>query len=86
MLRHSCSNLIYCSFCVDSRDYKTSVRVDLAEIAEETACIEKPTYACSEEFALLATRIMDISGWSMPTNAESAKDLYINLIQFIDNL
>ncbi|KAK2562493.1 hypothetical protein P5673_014158 [Acropora cervicornis] len=74
----------------NTQDYKTVVTVDDVELVEETCGLQNVQLPCSPEFISLAEIIMRENGLMMPSNANDAKALYIELLDTIkeveDNL
>ena len=67
-------------------DYQTKVGVDEVDIAEEHCAQEPSLRGCSRYFNELAEMIMEDEGLGMPNTVEEAQDLYIALLDLIDNL
>ena len=66
--------------------YKTAVTTDDVELVEETCSLQNVQLPCSLEFISLDEIIMREDGLMMPTNANDAKALYIELLQKIKDV
>ena len=75
---------------INTEENKTVVTTDDVELDEETCGLQNVQLPCSPEFSSLAEIIMRENGLMMPTNANHAKALYIELLEKIkevaDNL
>ena len=69
-----------------SQDYLTPVHIDEREIAKELCCTQPSLRGCFDEFNALAEMIMEDEGLQMPTNASEAKNLYIVLLRFVEEI
>ena len=70
----------------NTRDYKHEIDMDDIDIAREMCCYDQPQTTCSPEFNALATFIMAEEGFNMPTSGNEARDLYLALINEIENI
>ena len=75
---------------INTEENKTVVTTDDVELDEETCRLQNAQLPCSPEFIFLAEVITRENGLMMPTNANDAKGLYIELLEKIkeaaDNL
>lgn len=59
---------------------------DEREVAAEICCAQPSPRGCSEEFNSLAEMIMTDEGLPMPRSADDAKNVYIALLGFIEEI
>ena len=69
-----------------SRDYKVSISDNDIALAVHLCCKERPTFGCSNEFVELASILMDENDLVMPSNADEAEMLYLDLLSAISRI
>lgn len=67
------------------RDFKYAIVDDDIDVAEEVCCCDNPP-DCLDSFSQLATIIMNEHGLHQPETPEAAKELYIKLLDEIENI
>ncbi|CAB3998650.1 Hypothetical predicted protein, partial [Paramuricea clavata] len=70
----------------DHRDLKVNVNLDELDMAVELCCSEGPELDCSVEFLQLAQIIMTEQIIDMPVPPEDARNLYLFLVNVIENI
>jgi len=67
------------------RDHKYPIVDDDIDVAEEVCCCDPPP-DCLDSFSQLASIIMNEHGLHQPETPEAAKELYIKLLDAIENI
>ena len=70
----------------EAHDYKNAVDNDLINFTDSTLSTSLREYGCTDEFAELCLKIMDIRKWDIPQNIDDALDLYGNLFLIFQSL
>ena len=78
--------LYFLSHLKSSRDYKVSISDNDIALAVHLYCKERPTFGCSDEFVELASILMDENDLVMPSNADEAEMLYLDLLSAISRI
>ena len=69
----------------DTRDYMTEVDLDDIDIIEDVCCDRTSPTHCSDECRELVDIIMQEQHLQIPTNAQEARDLFVDLVYHIEN-
>lgn len=67
-------------------DYGSKVNVEDIEVATEMCAVQRPASGCSRDFKELAEIIMEENELVRPNNKEQAEELYLLLLQLIENV
>lgn len=70
----------------NTSNFVSEVCLDELELAEERCCNRAPQSGCCEEFAQLASIIMEEQNLQFPRTAEEATTLYVNLLEEIEKI
>ena len=70
----------------NTRDYKTALDMDDVDVVGETLGLQGEHLNCSPDFISLANIIMKENGLLMPSDADGARSLYIELVGHIKDV
>ena len=68
------------------QDYCTPVHLEEIEIAEDMCAVQRQAKGCCPSFKALAEMIMEDERLQTPSTADKARQLYLALLDLIDDL